>query len=138
MRLLKLIPTGLVAAAVLVSAGCNNSSTGGNAGTSDSFKLKAPAMATNLKQGDRETVTVTLDRGTDFKQNVKLEATAPKGLKVDLANSTVNKADKADVAVTVEADKTAPIGEHVVKITGTPETGAATSVDFKIKVEEKK
>jgi uncharacterized membrane protein len=137
MRLLKLIPTGLVAAAVLVSAGCNNSSTGGHTGTNDSFKLKAPAMATTLKQGDRETVTVTLDRGSNFKQNVKLDATAPSGLKVDLANKTVNSSDKADVAVTVEADKTAPVGEHVVKITGTPETGAATTVDFKVKVEAK-
>lgn len=138
MRLRNIVPTGVVAAALLIATGCNNSSPGGNTATNDSFKLKAPTMATTLKQGDRETVTLTLDRGAEFKQNVKLDAQAPKGLKVDLANTTVNSKDKADVAVTVEADKTAALGDHVVKITGTPETGVATSVDIKVKVEEKK
>lgn len=137
MRFQRLLPTGLVAVALMV-AGCNNSPTGGHAATDDSFKLKAPAMSTVLKQGDRETVTVTLDRGAAFKQNVKMEAQGTKGLKVSLANTRVNNDDKAEVAVTVEADAAAPLGDHVVKIIGTPDTGAATSVDFKVKVQERK
>lgn len=137
MRMQHLLSTGLVAVA-LMAAGCNNSPTGGHAATDDSFKVKAPALPTVLKQGDRETVTVTLDRGPDFKQNVKMEAQSSKGLKVSLANTTINNKDKADVAVTVEADSAAPIGDHVVKIIATPDTGVATSVDFKVKVQERK
>ncbi len=137
MRFQRILPTGLVAVALMV-AGCNNSPTGGHTATDDSFKLKAPAMSTVLKQGDRETVTVTLDRGPAFKQHVRMEAQSPKGLKVSLANTRINNEDKADVAVTVEADPAAPLGDHVVKVIATPDSGAATSVDFTVKVQERK
>lgn len=136
MRMQRLLPAGLAAVALMV-AGCNNSPTGGHAATDDSFKLKAPAVSTVLKRGDRETVTVTLDRGPAFKQYVRMEAQSSKGLKVSLANTRVNTDDKADVAVTVEADAAAPLGDHVVKIVATPDTGVATSVDFKVQVRER-
>ena len=31
----------------------------------------------------------------------------------------------------------APLGDHVVKIVATPDTGVATSVDFKVQVRER-
>lgn len=136
---------GLLTAAVLAAAfaaGCGNTSpTGGNPSTptkADKFTVKAPMMATAIKQGDRQTVTLTLDRGSDFKEAVSLAAEAPKGLKADLSSKTVQPGEPADVTLTIEAEKDAAIADHVVKVTATPKTGNATSVDVKVKVEQKK
>lgn len=137
MRLHSLL-AATVCALGLAAAGCNQSSPGGHTeNKNDSFTIKAPAMATNVKQGDRQTVTLTLDRGKDFKQNVTLAADQPKGLKVELGNKTVNNSDKAEVSLTIEADKEAPLGDQVIKITGKPESGKDTFVDVKVKVDPK-
>lgn len=120
-----------------VSAGCSNTgSTGGTPGTKDSFTLKGPAMSTTLKQGERQQVKLTLDRGSDFKKAVKLTADAPKGLKVDLSTHSVAPADAADVAMTVEADKDAPLGEHKIHVTATPESGNPSAIDVTVKVDK--
>jgi uncharacterized membrane protein len=120
----------------LGSAGCNNSPQGGNPGTSDSFKVTAPTMTTSLKQGEKETVTMNVTRGTDFKKNVDLKADAPKGLKAVLVSSKVAPSDPATISMTIEADKTCPLGDHIVKVTATPDSGAATTVDVKVTVKE--
>lgn len=136
---------GLLTAAVLAVAfagGCGNTSnTGGNPASpnkADKFTIKAPMTATTIKQGDRQTVTLTLDRGSDFKEAVSLAAEAPKGLKAELASKTVQPGEPADVTLTIEADKEAALADHVIKVTGTPKTGNATSVDVKVKVDQKK
>ena len=120
----------------LGSAGCNNSPQGGNPGTADNFKASAPTMATSLKQGEKETVTMNVTRGTDFKKTVDLKADAPTGLKAVLVTKKVAPSDPATVSMTVEADKACPLGDHIVKITATPESGVATSVDVKVTVKE--
>jgi len=127
-----------VAVLALAPVGCNTSSSGGVAGTKDSFTLTGPTMTTTIKQGDRQTVEVTLDRKNDFKQDVKFEADAPKGLKVDFASKTVKASDPAKAAMTVEAEKDAPLGEHTITVKATPDHGNATTVPVKVKVEEKK
>ncbi|QEL20848.1 COG1470 family protein [Limnoglobus roseus] len=139
-----LLPTTAIAFGLLVATGCNQSSPGGHAETKsttksgDTFTLKAPTLATTIKQGDKQTITLTVDRGSDFKQNVKLSTGAPKGLKVDFANTTVNSSDKADVSVSITADKDAPVGDHTIKVVGKPDSGTDTSVDVKVKVEATK
>jgi uncharacterized membrane protein len=129
---------GLAAALALGlgSAGCNNSPQGGNPGTADSFKVTAPTMATSLKQGEKETVTMNVTRGTEFKKTVDIKADAPSGLKAVLVTTKVSPSDPAAVSMTVEATKTCPLGDHIVKVTATPESGAATSVDVKVTVKE--
>jgi hypothetical protein len=122
-------------AAVLVS-GCNNSPQGGSPGTNDSFKISAPAVPTVVKQGEKETVTMSLDRKSDFKKSVAVTADAPKGLKVVMNSKTITSSDPADFSFTVEADKSAPVGDHTVRVTGTPESGTATVVEVKVKVLE--
>lgn len=132
-RMLSLAVTGGV---MIASMGCNNSPQGGNPGTSNSFKVSAPVMATTIKQGEKETVTLTIQRGSEFKKPVEVKADAPKGLNVVMKSSRVNPDDPANLSFTVEADKTAPVGDHVIKITATPESGTATMVDVKVKVQE--
>ncbi len=127
----------LAVSAILTAAcgiGCNKSSEGGVAGSNNSFKVSAPTMAVSIKQGDKQTVSLTLDRGSDFKQTVKLDAQAPKGLSVSFDKSTVKAGDAKEVAMSISADKEAAIGEHVIKVTAKPETGNETNVDVKVTV----
>lgn len=132
-----LFRAAVLTAVAFAPVACNTSSQGGNAGTKDSFTVSGPTMATTIKQGDRETVKISLSRGSDFKKDVKLDATAPSGLKVDLGKKTVAASDPAEVTMTIEVDKGATLGDHVIKVTATPDSGAATHVDVKVKVEGK-
>jgi uncharacterized membrane protein len=133
---MKRLTTVLLGTMLLVSLACNTSDKGGGAEARTSFKISAPALPTSIKQGDRETVKLNVDRGKDFKQDVQLRVSAPKGISVDLAKKDVKAADAAEVPVTITVDKDAPLGEHVVTVTGTPATGAPTTVDFKVVVKE--
>jgi hypothetical protein len=129
---------GLAAFSVAL-CGCGSSgSTGGTPGTKETFTLKSSDRSIALKQGDRQTVKLTVDRSSGFKQAVKLDATVPKGVKAEFGSKTVAAADAADVTLTVEADKDAAIGEHKIHVTATPEKGDPSVLDVVVKVEEKK
>lgn len=134
----KLLAAVAAVALALAPMACNKSPEGGTPGTKDSFSVKAPTMTTNIVQGDRQTVKLMLDRGSDFKKSVKLETQAPTGVKASLEQSTIKAGDSADVNLTVEAAKDAPVGDHEIVVTATPESGAATTVKVKVKVEAKK
>lgn len=126
----------LAALAAVLTVGCNKSPEGGTPGTSSSFKISGPATATTIKQDNAESVKVSLDRGKDFKQAVKLAATSPSDkVKAELNKTEFKPGDPADAVLKVTVAKDAPLGEHVLKVTGTPEGGTATSVDVKVKVE---
>jgi hypothetical protein len=148
--------TLLVAAfAVAVATGCNQSPPGGKSpatphGTTNSsdtssvtgdkgtFTIKAPVLSTTIKQGDKQTIQLTVSRGSEFKQNVKLSADAPKGLTAEFAKSAVAAGDPEDVPLSVSVDKDAPIGDNTIRVTGTPDNGNPTSVEVKVKVDEVK
>ena len=98
------------------------------------FKLKGPLLSPSVEQGKKEVVSLTVDKDDNFKHGVKLDIVAPKGLKVDASSKNVAAGDKGEVQLTIEAEKDAPLGEHNVKITGTPDMGAATTLDKKEKV----
>jgi uncharacterized membrane protein len=135
----------LVAAVLAVAGlvGCNTSEPGGK--TSDktpsasTFNISAPPAATapTIKQGDKQTVKLTLNRGSNFKEDVTLSADAPAGISVDLDPKTVKASDSKEVAVTISVGKDVAVGDHTVKVTGKPETGNATTSEFKVKVEKK-
>ena len=132
-----------MAAAVLIAAGligCNQSPPGGKTSKDTprkaTFDIKAPPLSTTIKQGDTQTVKLTLDRGKDFKEDVTLSVDAPEGLKVELDPKTVKASDSETVTAKVSAAKDAAVGDHTVKVTGKPQTGDSTSVDFKVKVEK--
>jgi uncharacterized membrane protein len=104
-------------------------------GSEATFKLGTPLTSTNLKQGEKKEVTITIDRGDAFKDNVQLKFETPKGLKVSPDNAAIKAGDK-EVKVHVEADKDAPLGDHAITVNGTPDKGAATSVPLKITVDK--
>jgi len=134
----------LLAGAVVALAGlvgCNQSDPGGktnsNTPSKQTFKVKAPATGTTIKQGDKQTVKLTIDRGSEFKEAVNLKVDNPKGISVELDPKKVKSGDPETVTATVSVDKDAAVGEHKVKVTATPETGNATDVEFKVTVEKK-
>jgi hypothetical protein len=88
-----------------------------------------------MKQGETKTVTLSLHRGSTFHDDVTLMVEAPKGFKVDPMETVVKASDKAnDIPIHVATDKDAAIGDHDVRVTGTPGKGAPTSVNVKVTV----
>jgi uncharacterized membrane protein len=140
---MRLVTAGFVTLGLIALVGCNNSPPGGSGNTktsatgrSSTFKIEAPATHTTLKQGETRDVELTMDRGKDFHEDVDLKFDAPTGLTVDPPMKDVKAGDDKKVVVKVTAAKDAPVGDHEIKVTGTPKSGNATSVSFKIKVEK--
>ena len=123
----------LTAIAALSFAGCNHSPEGGTPGTHSSFDISAPSMTTTIKQDNKETLKLTLDRGSDFKKTVKLSVSQPDKIKAELNKETIAPSDPKEFTVTVTVAKDAPLGDQTIKVTGTPEGGGSpTSVEFKV------
>jgi len=103
----------------------------------DSFTLKPPSTPTAIKPGETQTVKVTLNRGKDFKQDVKLTvADLPKGITVDLGDATVKSTGNGESEVKIKADNDAAPGEAKLTITATPDKGQPAKAELKIKVEK--
>lgn len=124
------------AMAAFALAGCNHSPEGGAPGTNNTFTIEAPTMSTTIKQDNKESIKLTLKRGSDFKKSVSLAATGMEKVKVDFSKNSVAPSDQGDVMMNVTVAKDAPVGDQVIHVTGTPEGGTATSVDVKIKIEK--
>jgi uncharacterized membrane protein len=114
----------------------SDSPKGGSAIKGEGFKIAVPTFDTNIKQGEVKSVTISLERGESFKQDVTLEIKLSKGegITFDPAKVIVKASDKADVQLTITAPKDAAIGEYKVSVKGTPTTGESTSVEFNVKV----
>jgi uncharacterized membrane protein len=101
----------------------------------DTFTIKVPE-GQNVTQGKNQEVNISISRGGDFKQNVKLDLKAPAGLKVQPAHPMI-KSGENSVKVLIEADDNAPVGRQNITVTGTPDTGAATSVEMPVDVKKR-
>ena len=122
----------LAVAAVL---GCQSSSPrGGGMARDEGFTIVVPSSATEIKQGEVQTVAVSLQRGEFFKRDVKLEIKPSKGISVDPTSALVKASAKPDAQLRITAAKNAALGEYRVYVKGTPETGEPTSVEFTVKV----
>lgn len=122
----------LALAAVL---GCQSTSLrGGGMAQDEGFKIVVPNSTMEIKQGEVQTVAVSLQRGELFKRDVKLEIKPSKGISVDPTNALIKASAKPDVQLRITAAKNAALGEYRVYVKGTPETGEPTSVEFNVKV----
>lgn len=98
----------------------------------DTFTLLVPKSET-LNRGKKEEVTISISRGTQFAQNVRLAIKAPQGLTVTPAEPMIpSGTDK--VKVTIEAKNDAPVGKSNIDVTATPQTGEAVSMQIPIEV----
>ena len=121
--------------------GCNKSPEGGTPGSNANFTITAPTLPTTIKQDNKETVKHILSRGSEFKKDVKLSVTSVDKLKLDLNKPEIKASDAtpAEFTITISPAKDAPVADHKVKVTGTPEGGGTpTTVEFTVKVTENK
>ena len=127
----------LAALSAIWLTGCTQSSEGGTPGTKANFKIEGPVTGETIKQGEQDTIDLSINRGSDFKKDVKLAADAPAKIKAELNKTMVKASEDTKFNMTVTVDKDAPIGDHVIKVTGTPEGGGSpTHLDVKIKVDK--
>ena len=147
----KIIPR-LLGLGVLVLVGCEAESPPGGPGVGEAgngaaangvepgvvdeeqtFELEVPAIATRIEQGAQGDVQIEVDREDAFNQAVTLTFESPEGISVSPEEVAV-PAGSEEVNVRVAVDGAATAGEHTIKVTGTPETGAATSVNLTVQV----
>jgi uncharacterized membrane protein len=139
---------GLLGVALLAGVGCHPGTTGGP-GTpggkspivgqaEQTFKLDMPNLATKVKQGETKDVTIGIDRGKNFDQDVALKfEDLPKGVTIEPASPVIKHGEK-EAKVAVHAADDAAIGDFTIKVDGTPGTkGATASNTFKVTVEKK-
>src|SRR5262245_9468411 len=114
----KLLVCSLV---LVVAAGCSRSSDrGGGTERRDSFTLKAGAMPTTIEAGEERTVSLSVDRGRDFNQNIRLAVDAPTGIAPDLDRKELRPGDSGDVPVRITVARNTPAGTHTIHVTATP------------------
>jgi len=121
--------------ALAVVPGCQSAGPrGGGVSRDEGFKIAVPTFETEVKQGELQTVAVSIQRGEYFKRDVRLEIKASKGIGVAPTNIMVKASDKPDVQLRITATKDAALGDYRVYVMGTPDTGQSTSAEFKVKV----
>ena len=114
--------------------GCQTSPRGGSVVRDEGFRIAVPTFTTEVKQGELQTVTVSLQRDPLFKQDVTLHIKAATGISIEPTKVTIKASDKPDVQLQITASKDAALGEYPVVVKGRPETGEPTSVGFTVKV----
>ena len=115
--------------------GCQSSSPRGGGMTKDvGFKIAVPTFSTQVKQGQTQNVTVSLERGDYFKQDVKLQIEASEGIRVDPTKVLVKASESADVQLRIATTRDTALGAYHVSVKGTPETGEPTVTAFTVTV----
>lgn len=118
---------------LMMVLGCE-SSRGGGISRDEGFKITTPALVTTIKQGQAESVNISLNRGETFKRDVTLEIRSSKGINVEPTQVVVKGNDKPDVQLRVSVPKDADLGTYKVFVKGTPDSGEAASTELMVKV----
>ena len=132
---MKVVITVVMALVMAAMYGCQSSSErGGSVLEGEGFKIAVPMFSNEVKQGETKNVTVSLERGEYFKQDVKLHIKASPGISVEPTKVLVKASDTPDVQLQISAAKDAAIGSYPVSVKGTPTTGEPTSTEFNVSV----
>ena len=132
---MKVVVTVVMALVLAALYGCQSSSErGGSVLKGEGFKIAVPTFSNEVKQGETKNVTVSLERGEYFKQDVKLQIKASPGISVEPTKVLVKASDTPDVQVQISAAKDAALGSYSVSVKGTPEMGEQTSTEFNVNV----
>ena len=98
------------------------------------FTLEVPKLATDVKRGQREEVTLSIDRGAQFKEEVKLKFNPPKGIKVLPADAKIARGE-TKTKVFIEAMPDAMLGKTQIEVQGIPESGKTVSMNLPVEIE---
>ena len=95
----------------------------------NTFTLEVPKMTTSVNRGKKEDVTISISRGSEFKESVKLQFHAPKGVTVTPAEPVI-QAGQNKVTITIQAAGDAPAGKANIDVTAVPQTGKSVSLQM--------
>ena len=123
----------MTACFLMTALGCQ-SPRGGGMSSGEGFKIDTPNADTMVAQGTTQSVTVSLNRGEQFKRDVTLEMRASKGISVEPTKVVVKASAIPNVQLKITAAKDAALGAYQIYLKGTPDIGVATSTEFTVKV----
>jgi hypothetical protein len=100
------------------------------------LSLSGPLLTTTVKQGETKTIEIKLKHtGKKYDGNVMLKVEGShKGIATKFTTETIKPADSGEVGLIIAVDKSAELGEHALRITGTPDSGTVAPADVKLKV----
>lgn len=139
---------------IVVAAGCNRGTPGGpgvassddNSGTvtttnrptygeaDKTFSLDVPALSADIKQGETTTVTIGINRGNNFDEDVTLELTGlPQGVTMEPASAKIPRSEK-EVQISFLAAEDAALGNFTIDVVGHPTQGADATSQLKLTI----
>ncbi len=105
--------------------------------TDNTFSLDTPMMATKLTQGESKTLSISIERGKNFSEDVSLKLSGlPEGVTLDPGGALINHGDK-DAQLKLNAADDAALGDFQVEVTGHPTKGADAVAELNITVAER-
>ena len=101
--------------------------------------MTGPLTASNVTQGESNTISLILRPARNFKQTMKLDAKPLEdGIKCTLQDQSVKlNGENREVKLTVTADKNATAGKRQVRVTATPESGGPKVLDVNVNIKSK-
>jgi uncharacterized membrane protein len=139
----------LTVTALAILIGCSEGTPGGPEATQvtakkpivgqadDTFNLDVPKMSTQLKQGEKKELAISVARGKNFDEEVTLKFDGvPKGMTLEPARPVIMHGDKGTKITLTLADDAA-LGDFTVKVTGHPTKGADSTNMLKVTVAKK-
>ena len=134
---MKRVFQGVLVLTVCFALGCaGNATTGGGGDGGATFKIPSPTLATTIKQGATQTIELSVNRDKEFKDDIKLKADPPEKVSVKLDPETYKASNSEKVKMEIHVDKEAAVGDHTIKVIGTPTKGKESATEVKIKVEK--
>jgi len=107
---------------------------GGGVSRDEGFTIDVPTFETEVRQGEAQSVAISLRRGDYFKRDVRLDIRPSRGISVEPTNVLVRASDMPDVQLRIAAAKDAAIGAYQVYVKASPGTGEAISTQFNVRV----
>jgi hypothetical protein len=101
----------------------------------NTFNLKVPEMTTTVNRGKKTDVTISIGRGSAFKESVKIQFHAPKGITVTPAEPVI-QAGQDKVTVSIQATSDAAAGKANIEVIAVPESGRSVSLEMPVHVKQ--
>ncbi|GAA4440198.1 hypothetical protein [Bremerella cremea] len=93
--------------------------------TENTFRLSVPYESISLTQGEKQSILIGIDRGTNFREEVSIEVSdLPKGVTLETSSPVIRHGEK-DVSLVLQAQKDAALGDFTFHIKGHTESSGA-------------
>lgn len=103
--------------------------------TENTFRLSAPYESVLLTQGEKQSILIGIDRGTNFREEVYIEVSdLPVGVTLETPSPVIRQG-KNEVSLVLQAEKDAALGDFTFHIKGhTESSGADFEKEIKMSV----